>query len=284
MTQVAGSTERRLIAGLSLNFQWPGSTARQLSGLVADYDPGGAPMPDSWTIAVTNGEVSHVSVDAPSRSVSIRAGRKPPPRVLVQEAVTQVLLMSGRLPIHAALIAPAPTAAGLLLIGDSGRGKSSLVRLAIAGGWSVVSDDLVALHTAVGSHTVVGGAIRRRLRIVSSQLDEQTRSLGLKMTSLTGLAKTRLDPNALAPGSFLAEAPIGRLVFLDRATSRSITPISPADAAGRLLSICAPALAFSKSRLHFKALADLARQSDARVANFTRACLSDPDVLAQISA
>jgi hypothetical protein len=274
-----------LIGGMRVRVRWPGRDEASVAALVGDYervaiDPDHA----TWSIVLTDpGESPHIEADIHARELRVRRDAGTPPAEALQHAAARALLCEGRLPIHGAVLARTRTAPGTLFLGESGSGKSSLALLAISKGWRVVSDDLTALHH-VGDAGVVAAAVRWRLRIAAHLLDAETRARGRKFVSGTGLRKIRLDPNALRPESFLGQARIGRLVFLERGDVRAITTISPSEALARLLSVCAPALSLEGGRGYAGLLSGLVRQADAKVVRLTQTCLSDPEVLGDLAA
>jgi hypothetical protein len=187
------------------------------------------------------------------------------------------------MPVHAALVTRRAGHPGVLILGPSGQGKSSLSLLAISRGWRVVTDDLAALRRDEATGETLGATIRKRLRIPAHLLDSRTRDLGRRMYSHQGLQKIRLDPDALRPGAFLPEARIGCLVFLERGESRSVSAVSRTEALERLIAVCSAALSFSRGSV-FRLLAEVARQARPRVARLTESCLTDPDVLEELAA
>jgi len=237
-----------------------------------------------WSVVVAaEGSEPQRDVDARRREVVVRPGPGLRASEALRQAVSEVMLIESRLPIHAALVAHPAGRGGLLILGDSGRGKSSLVWLALSMGWRVVSDDMLALHAGEGNETV-GATIRKRLRIPAHILDERTQRLGRKMRNHVGLDKTRIQPDAVFPGSFVHEAPIGRIAFLERGACRSVARVSKTEALERLIDVCSLGLAHSPSRAPFQVLSDLARRADAKVARLTKECLSDPRVLEELAS
>jgi hypothetical protein len=74
-------------------------------------------------------------------------------RALLQPLLTHLLGLSGRLALHAAAIARADAAA--VVLGGTGRGKSTVAYAASRAGWRLLADDLVVVRsdlTVIGVH------------------------------------------------------------------------------------------------------------------------------------
>jgi len=237
-----------------------------------------------WSIRFgERASVLPIEVDPRIHQVTVSTDAFAHPTDAVQEGISRVLLEGGLLPLHAALVTPRADLPGLLLVGESSRGKSSLAWLAVSDGWRVVSDDHLVLRPGESAGPT-GATFRKRLRIAANLVDATTESLGHRIQTQGGLRKIRLDPDAARPGSFLREARIGRIAFLERAGSRSFLPLSRTEALERLMSICSPALTQTSTTAPFHLLADLVRRADAKVARLTQACLSDPRVLEELAS
>lgn len=282
---VIGSETAYIVGGLLFVFRWPERGGGLLAAVTDEYEAASlsrADHRDKWSFTLLDSALtSSVEVDAFAHEVVVRYDSATRLSSLLTDTVAQVLSLAGRLPIHGALVCPRPEGPGLLILGDSGQGKSSLTQLAVLMGWSVVSDDLVALRGSVHKETV-GTTVRKGLRIAAHLLDRETRRLGRNTRNNVGLHKIRIDPDVLRSGSFLREARIGRIAFLERAGSRSFLPLSQSEALERLMSICSLVLTHSSSREHFQILSGLVRRADAKVARLTQACLSDPLVLEEL--
>lgn len=272
-----------IIGGLQIQIRWPGSDAARLEALGGDYE--NTPLDQTleyWVVKLVQDE-ERVRIDTFPQSLEVPVDSTAPLADAVNAAILRILLHTGRPPVHGACIAPESSRPGVLLLGDSGLGKSSLTWLAVSLGWKAVSDDLVALRGTDGGETM-GLTIRKRFRVMAHLVDAGTRSLGRRMRSLEGLEKVRLDPELVRPGSFLREARIGRLVFLERGASRSVLPVSRTETLERLLATRVGAMSAAQAGKSFEVLADLARHADAKVARLTGACLSDPGVLEELAA
>ena len=238
----------------------------------------------AWSIRFGEGAcILPIEVDPRIHQVTVSTEAFARPTDAVQEGISRVLLEGGLLPLHAALVTPRADLPGLLLVGESSRGKSSLAWLAVSNGWRVVSDDHLVLRSCESAGPT-GATFRKRLRIAAHLVDATTESLGHRIQTQAGLRKVRLDPDAARPGSFLRAARIGRIAFLERASARCFLPLSRTEALERLMSVCSPALTQASTRAPFQLLADLVRCADAKVARLTQACLSDPRVLEELSS
>lgn len=239
---------------------------------------------EAWTVSAGSaGAEGSIDLDARRRSVYVDSRIFPQPAAAFREGAARALLHLGRTPLHAALVVAPASSAGVLIVGASGSGKSSLTWLALSLGWRVVSDDYVALR-AEPSQSTTALAVRKGWRVPAHLVGREAREHGRRMISDTGLRKVRLDPDRLSEGVFLREAEIGRIAFVERATTPSLATISPADTLGRLLPLCTPSLIHATPGHIFRVLADLARASPARVAGLTSACLGDPRVLQELAA
>lgn len=272
------------VGGVSVRFRSEGSVAASLQALVRDYDQieTTETEPD-WVLTVSPQTMSATPADSGIDEIIVGPSPLLTPTLALQQALFSILLATGRVPIHAALVTPSADSPGVLLVGDSGHGKSSLVFLAVSRGWKVVSDDLVALHES-RSGAVTGATIRKKLRIAAHLVDAHTRSRGRATQPDGGIAKLLFDPDALRPGAFLSEAPISSFVFLERGASRSAVGLSSAGAFERLISSASVALAATGMRASFDILSALGRKARARVLRLTKDCLTDPDVLQELAA
>lgn len=239
---------------------------------------------EAWKVlAALRGSEGPIEVDVETREVRVDTREFPQPAAAFREGAARVLLREGRVPLHGALVVPDVSESGLLILGESGLGKSSLAWLALSMGWRIVSDDYVALGAGKGQE-IRAMALRKAMRVPAHLLGANSRALGRRMTSDLGMLKIRLDPNRFRVGAFLREASINRIAFLERADARNVRPLSPADTLERLMALCAPAMAEASSPEVFQLLARLAHSASATAAGLTRACLTDPHVIQDLAA
>ena len=198
---------------------------------------------------VLNVDESQIEVESgfPSR-VSVRFGNSSHAR----HPVAVVNVLSYALPaalrrcllyeVHSAAVVEPETGFGLLLVGDSNSGKSSLtVRLAHAG-WKYLTDDMVVIRNG-GRH--VEALALRKVFAVSPQsiaiagLDRLNSSLGTSVRSDRN--KRRLEPSEVFPELFTSVCRPGVLCFVSIAGSETshFEEISQSDAMIRMVNHCA---------------------------------------------
>jgi hypothetical protein len=179
-------------------------------------------------------------------------------------AVQGALRKAGLFDLHAACVVEPASGAGLLIIGPSGSGKSSLtVRLAAAG-WGYLTDDMLALREESSSIRV--WAFRRAFSVSEQSL------AGAGQSSLIGLlgppvhsdpTKRSLDPADCFPGQFV-ESCTPRAVCFSVVTGGRVSrleSLSPAETMRRLVRH-SPWASYdtSTAREHLGALGRLASQ------------------------
>jgi hypothetical protein len=129
-------------------------------------------------------------------------------------ALQLALRRCGLMQLHSAAAVEPHTGAGVLVVGDSNSGKSSLtVRLARAG-WPYLSDDMLLLHE--GGGRVVARALRRVFSvsarsIAACDLPRLEEALGPPVNS--DPSKRTLDPSVAFPGRFAESCEPALVVF-----------------------------------------------------------------------
>jgi len=186
-------------------------------------------------------------------------------------ATQAALRQCGLYELHAAAVVPpahdgGARSAGILIIGESGIGKTTLAMRLSAAGWSNVADDLVLIRDGPPASEAFAF---RRVFAASEKTLEACPPPGLEEATREPNAfepsKRRLDPEVLFPGRFAASC-IPRVLMFPVMTGRERTEIRPmaaADALTRLLKMC-PWASYDAAvaRPHLNALASLARQCD----------------------
>lgn len=201
-----------------------------------------------------------------------------------QFAVFGALRREGRAELHASAIVPPDSTTALVLVAESGHGKSTLTLSAIAGGWGFLSDDLIAVFSnAAGDLTLA--PLRRTLRVPESAvplLPEHARE-GRWNTETP--RKMIVDPEACGLGPRHSRARPGRLVFLERGRAgRTVRPISSGEAFERLL-LHSPHLAFDPdAKAAIGALRRLAAEVPGAVASLPLESLHDVATLEDLLA
>jgi hypothetical protein len=97
-------------------------------------------------VSATRAVIGGPAIDGPFAAAMLRA--------VLHHVLSQLLSLSGRLVAHAAAVGQGGKA--VLLLGDSGRGKSTSAYIASLAGWALLSDDLVALRFAASGVEVLG--------------------------------------------------------------------------------------------------------------------------------
>ncbi|MDT7542641.1 MAG: hypothetical protein QOE33_2545 [Acidobacteriota bacterium] len=240
----------------------------------------------------TNGEEYHlvfddsrVVVSGPARPrVDIWIGdgpvaRHPVALVNVMSAALQFALhRCGLSQLHAAGVVEPASGAGLLIVGDSNSGKSSLtVRLARAG-WSYLSDDLLLLHEH--ETNIAARALRRTFSvsagsIAGCELPRLEEALGSPVNS--DPEKRRLDPTVVFPGGFV-ESCQPKVVIFPRIAHEERTRIeglTMSDALLRFLKVSPWASFDADGSSYLRLIERLVRQTRAYIVHAGRDLLDD---------
>lgn len=250
----------------------------------------------------TNGEEHFLDIDesriavypAAARLVCVWLGtsahaRHPVAIVNTLSYVVQAALRRGGLYVlHAAGVVEPKSGAGLVVVGNSNSGKSSLtIRLAHAG-WRYLSDDMLVLDEADGA--IEAWALRRIFSVsarslANCHLSGLEAALGAPANS--DPSKRKLEPGIAFPGSFVESCRPRVLLFptlTGKAASR-VEKISSGEAMARLIRQC-PWASYDTgtAREHLRALGMLAKQSNAFLLDAGRDLIEDSSSAPQLLA
>ena len=180
-------------------------------------------------------------------------------------AVQAALRRGGLYVLHAAGVVEPETGAGMIVVGNSNSGKSSLtIRLAGAG-WRYLSDDMLVLVEELG--WVEAWALRRVFSIsatslAGSGLSEADAALGTPVNSDPD--KRRLEPRITFPDRFVESCRPRVLLFplLTGEAASRVEKLSPGEAMARLIRQC-PWASYDAgtAREHLRVLGLIAKQS-----------------------
>jgi hypothetical protein len=174
--------------------------------------------------------------------------------------LTLLLRPAGLYPLHAAGLHAGDD--GVLLVGPSDVGKSTLAYNLVRAGWSFLSDDTVLLHHPAGG-PVDAFAFRRRFALDADAGDRRP-ELAAQARPLPGTeAKWSVGVEALYPDRLAAQATPALLVFpeLTGESASRVEPLAAGDAFVRLAAQSAlRELADAHTRAHHEALGALLAQ------------------------
>jgi hypothetical protein len=180
-------------------------------------------------------------------------------------AVQAALRRAGLYVLHAAGVVEPETGAGMIVVGNSNSGKSSLtIRLAGAG-WRYLSDDMLVL--AEEDNLIEAWALRRIFSVseasfAGSGLGGSNAALGAPVNS--DPSKRKLDPRIMFPDSFVESCRPRVLLFpnLTGETASRVEKLSSGEAMARLIRQC-PWASYDggTAREHLRALGLMAKQS-----------------------
>jgi hypothetical protein len=180
-------------------------------------------------------------------------------------ALQAALRHGGLYVLHAAGVVEPETGTGMIVVGNSNSGKSSLtIRLAGAG-WRYLSDDMLVL--AEESGMVEAWALRRIFSVSSaslanSGLSELDAALGAPVNS--DPSKRKLEPRITFPNSFVESCQPCVLLFptLTGEAASRVEKLSSGEAMARLIRQC-PWASYdaATAREHLRVLGLLAKQS-----------------------
>jgi hypothetical protein len=193
-------------------------------------------------------------------------------------ALQFALRRGGLMQLHSAGAVEPETGAGLLVVGDSNSGKSSLtIRLARAG-WPYLSDDMLLLHEepdAVAAH-----ALRRVFSvsagsIAGCDLPRLEEALGSSLNS--DPTKRSLDPTVVFPGGFAASCVPSVVVFprIAGAKETKVERLSRSEALLRLVKASPWACFDADGRGYMNLVGRLVRQTRAYAIEAGRDLLDD---------
>ena len=248
----------------------------------------------------TSGEEHFLDIDgsriavypAASRLVCVWLGttahaRHPVAIVNTLSYVIQAALRRGGLYVlHAAGVVEPETGAGVVVVGNSNSGKSSLtIRLASAG-WRYLSDDMLVLSgetegAGEADNGVEAYALRRIFSVSAAslagcELSGLEAALGAPANS--DPTKRKLEPRITFPGSFVESCRPRVLLFptLTGEAASRLEKITPGEAMARLIRQC-PWASYDTgtAREHLGVLGMLAKQSDSFTLDAGRDLIED---------
>lgn len=183
---------------------------------------------------------------------------------LIFNAAMTAMRRCGLYELHAAGVV-APAGAGVLIIGPSASGKSTLATTLASAGWQYLSDDSVLLYE--NARRVEAHALRRVFA-----LTEESRSvagnLALQSAATTvapfDALKKRFEPSVAFPRRF-AESCVPAALLFSRVANEpetTVRELSPSETMAQLLRIC-PWACYDKpvAESHLSVLAQLARHA-----------------------
>ncbi|HLL71466.1 MAG TPA: hypothetical protein VK363_08545 [Pyrinomonadaceae bacterium] len=241
----------------------------------------------------TNGEEHFLDIDEsriavstdPARLVSVWLGttehaRHPVAIINTLSYAVQAALRRCRLYVlHAAGVIEPETNTGLIVVGNSNSGKSSLtIRLASAG-WRYLSDDMLVLGEAEGE--VEAWPLRRVFSVspeslAGGHLRELEAALGAPVNS--DPSKRRLDPAIVFPGGFVGSCFPRVLLFpvLTGEQASRAENLTSGEAMARLIRQC-PWASYDAgtAREHLRVLGLLAKQSASYLLHAGRDLIED---------
>jgi hypothetical protein len=227
----------------------------------------------------TNGDEHFLDIDesriavlpAASRQVSVWLGttahaRHPVAIVnTLSYAVQAALRRAGLYVLHAAGVVEPRTGTGIVIVGNSNSGKSSMtIRLAGAG-WRYLSDDMLVLAEQDGA--VTASALRRIFSVsarsvAGSGLNGLEAALGAPVNS--DPSKRKLEPREAFPDAFVESCRPGVLLFptLTGETGSRVVQLSTGQSMTQLIRQC-PWASYDagSAREHLRVLGLLAKQS-----------------------
>jgi hypothetical protein len=194
--------------------------------------------------------------------------------------IQAALRRSGLYVLHAAGVVEPQTGAGLVVVGNSNSGKSSLtIRLASAG-WRYLSDDMLVLSGEADA-ACEAYALRRIFSVSAAslagcELNGLEAALGAPANS--DPTKRKLEPRITFPGSFVESCRPRVLLFptLTGEAASRLGKITRGEAMARLIRQC-PWASYDTgtAREHLRVLGMLAKQSDSFTLDAGRDLIED---------
>jgi hypothetical protein len=124
---------------------------------------------------------------------------------------------------------------GVLLVGESGAGKSSLAYACTRRGWTYVSDDAISVVLRRAGHAVLGNPQTLRFRPTASSLFPEIKG---KAALRNGKPTLEIRTERLRHFQTAYESAVDHIIFLNRLESEPdpvrLTPVSREDAFRRL--------------------------------------------------
>ncbi len=256
-----------------------------------------------------NGEAHFLDIDgsrvvvypAASRLVSVWLGtnahaRHPVAIVNTLSYVVQAALRRGGLYVlHAAGVVEPLTGAGVVVVGNSNSGKSSLtIRLASAG-WRYLSDDMLVLsdesvESGETGETVEARALRRIFSVSAESLAGCNLSgleAALGAPANSDPTKRKLEPRITFPDGFVESCRPRVLLFptLTGESASRLFNISAGEAMARLIRQC-PWASYDTgtAREHLRVLGQLAKQSTSFTLDAGRDLITDSTLAPRLLA
>jgi hypothetical protein len=197
---------------------------------------------------------------------------------VMSSAIQFALRRCGLLQLHSAGVVEPATRSGVLIVGDSNSGKSSLtVRLARAG-WSYLSDDMLLLHES--GQTMLASALRRVFSvsagsIAGCDLPRLEDALGSPVNS--DPSKRSLDPSIVFPGRFTESCEPALVIFpkIAREAHTRVESLKRSDALLRFLKVSPWACFDADGKSYLRLIERLVRQTRAFAIHAGRDLLED---------
>ena len=183
---------------------------------------------------------------------------------LIFNAAMTAMRRCGLYELHAAGVV-APSGAGVLIIGPSASGKSTLATTLASAGWQYLSDDSVLLYE--NGSRVSAHALRRVFALTEASRSVAS-NLALQSAATTvapfDALKKRFEPSVAFPRRF-AESCVPAALLFSRVTNEpetSVRELSPSETMAQLLRMC-PWACYDKpvAESHLSVLAKLTRQA-----------------------
>lgn len=216
---------------------------------------------------------SRIVVSPPaSRQINVWFGDTPHARhaVALINVMSYVMHMAlrrcGLYDLHAAGVVEPTSGAGVLFVGESNSGKSSLTVRLTRSGWSYLSDDMLVAYEKTGG--IEARALRRLFAVSAKtlagcQLPRLEEALGTPVNS--DPTKRRLKPSIVFPESF-AESCTPRVICFPVITGEKesrLEVMRQADVLTRLIKLCAWTSFDATARDYLRFLGRLVRQTKA---------------------
>lgn len=218
---------------------------------------------EAASVLQAGSDVAHVYVE------SLLGGSPAEERCLIGLLILSLFALVRRrefYPLHAAALARGER--GLLIIGPSDVGKSTLAYSLVRAGWDYLSDDLVLLHESNGGINV-NVSVHPFRRLFGLDPEAASAFPEIKEVSrphLAGGPKWAVDVEALRPGQFTDRC-IPHVILLPKIANRPHSEIRKAGVAEAIRSAMheSPLLALEPDRVpqHMNALKQLVTQTSA---------------------
>jgi hypothetical protein len=181
--------------------------------------------------------------------------------------------------LHAAGVVEPASGAGVLFLGDSNSGKTSLTLRLTRSGWSYLSDDLLVFYE--GAEHIEAQGLRRVFSVAASNLvncDLPRLEEALGVPAYADPNKRRLEPSVIFPERF-AEACVPRVLYFASITGEKksrMEEVGQSDALIRLVKLCPWSSFDVMARQNLNVLSRLVRQVKAYNLFAGRDVVDDP--------